>query len=107
MAELDHVAGYLAENVTALRRRRDLSQEKLAVLAQIPRSTITHMESGGGNPSLTNLCKLAAALGVSIETLLSRPRQACSLLKAADVPAERRGSEGLAAKAMRDSYNFV
>ncbi len=50
------------------------------------------MESGGGNPSLTNLCKLAAALGVSIEALLSRPRQACSLLKAADVPAERRGA---------------
>ncbi len=92
MAELDHVAGYLAENVTALRRRRDLSQEKLAALAQIPRSTITHMESGSGNPSLTNLCKLASALGVSIESLLSRPRRASSLLKREAVPVEQRSA---------------
>jgi len=92
VSELEHVSGYLAENIAALRRRRELSQEKLSELAQIPRSTITHMESGGGNPSLTNLCKLAAALGVSIETLLSRPRKACSLLKAADVPLEKRGA---------------
>ncbi len=92
MSELDHVASYLAENIATLRRRRDLSQEKLAALAQIPRSTVTHMESGGGNPSLTNLCKLAGALGVGIETLLSRPRKASSLLKREAVPVERRSS---------------
>ncbi len=92
MSELEHVSSYLAENIATLRRRRDLSQEKLAELAQIPRSTITHMESGGGNPSLTNLCKLAAALGVNIETLLSRPRRACSLLKRADVPLQSRSA---------------
>ncbi|MFV8819558.1 helix-turn-helix domain-containing protein [Haliea sp. E17] len=92
MSEHDHVAGYLAENIATLRRRRELSQEKLAELAQIPRSTITHMESGSGNPSLTNLCKLAAALGVSIETLLSRPRKASSLLKKDAVPVEKRGN---------------
>ncbi len=90
--ELQHISSYLAENIATLRRRRDLSQEKLAELAQIPRSTITHMESGGGNPSLTNLCKLAAALGVSIETLLSRPRRACSLLKRDDVPQQQRSA---------------
>lgn len=90
MEDTGQVSAYLAGNIVALRKRRELSQEKLASLAQIPRSTITHMESGSGNPSLANLCKLAAALQVSIEELLSRPRNECSLLTAAEVPVQRR-----------------
>ena len=92
MSDLDHVSAYLADNIIALRKRNDLSQEKLASKAGIPRSTLTHMESGGGNPSLTNLCKLAAALGVGIEELLSRPRNECSLLKREQVPVQKRSA---------------
>ena len=86
-----NLSGYLADNIIALRKRSELSQERLANKAGIPRSTLTHMESGSGNPSLTNLCKLAAALGVSVEELLSRPRNECSLLRAGDVPVHSRG----------------
>jgi len=39
---------------------------------------------------LTNLCTLAAALGISIEELLSRPRCHSKLLRAADVPILKR-----------------
>ena len=92
MSDLDHVSAYLADNITALRKRSELSQEKLASKAGIPRSTLTHMESGGGNPSLTNLCKLAAALGVGIEELLSRPRNDCSLLQREQVPVLKRSA---------------
>lgn len=92
MTELEHVSAYLAENITALRKRSELSQGKLADKAGIPRSTITNMESGAGNPSLTNLCKLAAALGVSIEELLSRPRNEISLLRADQVPVQQRSA---------------
>lgn len=86
MTDEASVSRYLASNLLDLRKKKNLSQDKLSELAQIPRSTITHMESGDGNPSLTNLCKLAAALGVSIEELLSRPRSDCTLLRARDVP---------------------
>ena len=92
MNDLEHVSAYLAENIITLRKRSELSQERLADKAGIPRSTITNMESGAGNPSLTNLCKLAAALGVSIEELLSRPRNETSLLKASQVPVQNRSS---------------
>ena len=88
MSESENISAYLADNIIALRKRSELSQEKLAEKAGIPRSTLTHMESGGGNPSLTNLCKLAAALGVGIEELLSRPRNECSLLRASQVPVQ-------------------
>ena len=108
MTETENVSRYLAENLTALRKRKELSQERLAERAAIPRSTITHMESGSGNPSLTNLCKLAAALGVSIEELLSRPRSDCSLLRATRVPAiERSGGSVRVHKLMPDKVRGI
>lgn len=80
---------HLAENVLALRRNRGWSQQRLADLARIPRSTLAGMESGGGNPSLNNLAAVATALHVSIEELLAKPRYASRLIAAADVPVQR------------------
>lgn len=108
MNQTDQVSAYLADNIVALRKRSELSQGKLAAKAGIPRSTLTHMESGAGNPSLSNLCKLAAALGVSIEELLSRPRDECSLLKADQVPVLRRsGGQVLVHKLMPDKVRGI
>lgn len=92
MTEDAAISRYLAQNILALRQQKNLSQQQLSQDAGIPRSTITHMESGEGNPSLSNLCKLATALNVSIEELLSRPRSACTLLKAGDVPVLSRSA---------------
>ena len=92
MSEELEVSAYLAHNLAQLRKGKNLSQAQLSQRAGIPRSTITHMESGEGNPSLANLCKLAGALNVSIEELLSRPRNACTLLKADQVPVLERSS---------------
>jgi transcriptional regulator with XRE-family HTH domain len=80
----------LAENIEALRTARGLSQAALARLAGVPRSTLTHVESGHGNPSLANLARIAASLSVSIEELLTRPRAACKLTRASELPAVRR-----------------
>ncbi len=85
----------LAENVASLRGMRGLSQKALSELAGLPRSTVTHIESGSGNPSLTNLVKLAGALQVSIEELLKAPRPECRLVKFALLPRTKRGG-GLA-----------
>lgn len=94
MATSDDTARHLAVNLQALRRSKNLSQQALAHRADMPRSTITHIESGQGNPSLGNLCRLAGALGVSIEELLTRPREQVTLLPAADVPVVRRAGGG-------------
>ena len=86
---------FLAKNLIALRRQRGLSQGQLAKIAGIPRSTLTHLESGEGNPSLQLLAKVTAGMQVSIEELLSRPRASCKLIKSSDVPRQNRG-QGLA-----------
>lgn len=104
----EHTAEYLAGNLQALRKRQGLGQEQLAGRADIPRSTLTHMESGAGNPSLNNLCKVAAALAVSIEELLSRPRSECSLLQAEDVPVlARSGGKVQVYKLMPDKVRGI
>ena len=88
MAELAH---NLSSNLTHLRTARGLTQAQLAQSAGIPRSTVTHMESGAGNPSLNNLARVAAALQVGIEALLAMPPNALR-----HVPAERLSSRARA-----------
>lgn len=79
---LDILAAHLAHNLIALRTARSLTQGELAKAAGVPRSTLTHLESGSGNPSLMNLSRLSGALQVSIEELLAPPRADCQLVKA-------------------------
>lgn len=90
MENRQQVSAYLAQNTRYLRDQKHFSQQQLADLAGIPRTTLTHLESGSGNPSLHNLIKLSAALGVGVEELLSRPRSGCVLIAAADVPVQQR-----------------
>ena len=85
------ISSYLAQNVLALRRSRKLTQASLARIAGVPRSTVTYIESGDGNPSLKNLCKISAALQVSIEVLLARPRSEVALIRAEEIRVEKRG----------------
>jgi transcriptional regulator with XRE-family HTH domain len=81
---------HLAQNIENLRGKKQLSQQQLADIAGIPRSTLTNIESGAGNPSLSNLVKISEALGVSVEELLSRPRSECTLIAADRVPVSER-----------------
>ncbi len=90
MDQISKAASHLAFNLRYLRKKKNLSQQQLAQSADLPRTTLTHMESGQGNPSLTNLVKVAAALGVGIEELLSRRRSDSVLILAKDVPVTLR-----------------
>jgi transcriptional regulator with XRE-family HTH domain len=71
----------LGESLDYLRKARGLTQEQLAKISGIPRTTLSHIESGEGNPSLTTLSKLALALGVPYEELLSAPKSSCILMR--------------------------
>ena len=61
----------LAKNIKKLRNAKDLSQEKLARLADVANNTIIKMESGENkNPTLETLQKVAKALNVSVDELI-------------------------------------
>lgn len=89
-AEFEALAKNLAHNLLELRQKRNLTQDGLAKLVGLPRSTIANLESGEGNPSLVNLAKLSGALHISIEQLLIPQRAICQLIPAANIPEQER-----------------
>jgi transcriptional regulator with XRE-family HTH domain len=86
-----NVSIFLAKNILDLRKKRNWSQKDLAEYAKVPRSTITYLESGEGNPSLQNLTRVAEALHVGVDELLSRPRNSTQLYGPRDFLIHKRG----------------
>jgi transcriptional regulator with XRE-family HTH domain len=64
----------VARNIRRLRVVRGLSQEALAVDAQIDRTYVSRLERGLENPSVAVLERLAKALSANIEELFRVPR---------------------------------
>ena len=63
----------LAENIKRIRKKKGLSQEKLARLADISNNTLVKIEMGmAKEPTITTVRKIADALEVSIDGLVGR-----------------------------------
>ena len=60
----------LGKRIRAERRKQDLTQEKLAEMANISDSFMGHIERGGRTLSIETLAKLADALNLSIEYII-------------------------------------
>lgn len=60
------------ERVRTLRNALGLSQEKLAEKAGVHRTYIGMIERGEKNITLSNIEKIASALGVSVDTLFKK-----------------------------------
>ncbi len=88
---MDKEPDRLADNIKALREARGLSQQQIAKIADIPRATWTHLESGAANPTLAVLIKVAAALQVRLDELLAPARGPARHLTADELPSRQRG----------------
>ena len=60
----------LGDNVRKIRKDRGLSQEQLALQADIDRSYISQLERDTRNVAFENILKIARALGVSLSHLV-------------------------------------
>lgn len=85
----------IARNLSNLRKNRGLSQLQVANLAGITRASVALLESGSANPTLEILLKVCRALRVSLDEFISPPRAECRLIKAVDVPVDRRSKNGV------------
>lgn len=94
MTQVDEDLTALAENLSAnlrfVRNKRNLTQGQLAKLCGVPRSTVANLETGISNPTLSVLARLARALHLSLEELLSAPRARCQLFPAGTLPVKDR-----------------
>ena len=64
---------HLNENIRALRKSLDLTQEEFASRLKIKRSLVGAYEEGRAEPRLELLCKMAELGGISVEELLHAP----------------------------------
>jgi len=60
-----------AQVLRDLRKKKDLSQEKLALIGNLDRTFISLLERGLRQPSLTTIFQLARALDISVTDLIS------------------------------------
>ncbi len=67
---MDNIIERIGLNITLLREKRGLTQEKLAELAGLHRAYIGQIERGEKNIGLKNLEKIAKALDVNIRVLV-------------------------------------
>jgi transcriptional regulator with XRE-family HTH domain len=69
MTDMDYIA--LGQRIRDLRRKRGLTQEQLAELADLSTPYVSHLERGSKKASLAVLVRLAESLGVTVDRLLS------------------------------------
>ena len=81
----------IGRNVKQLREARELTQEQMAKVAGVPRATWTNLESGHANPTVSVLHRVAGALQVTTEELLSAPRAACEFFPLGTLPTRAQG----------------
>lgn len=62
----------LGHAIREVRLESDMSQESLALLAEIDRSYLGRIERGDNNVAILPLIKIAEALGVSVEALMRK-----------------------------------
>ncbi len=87
----DDISRNLAQNIRQLRQARNLTQEQLARLSEVPRPTWSNLESGAANPTIAVLARVAAALQVPVEELISPPKAQARLYPADSIPRKQRG----------------
>lgn len=59
----------IAANIRELRKKKQVTQEKLALEANLNRAYIGYIERGERKPSVDTLAKLAKVLGVKLHEL--------------------------------------
>jgi transcriptional regulator with XRE-family HTH domain len=67
-----NLAALIGQRVLELRKDQELTQDQLADISGVPQGTISRLERGvSGDVQISTVQKLATALGVSIEGLLT------------------------------------
>lgn len=88
----EQIAANLGSNIRKLREARGLTQQQMAKISGVPRPTWANLESGAANPTLSVLIKVASALQVRVEELISPPKAWAKFYAAESLPVRRRGN---------------
>lgn len=65
----DRFLNGLSARLVELRRKANMTQEKLAEEAEIDRVALANIETGRRRPTVTTIHKIAVALGIKVEDI--------------------------------------
>jgi transcriptional regulator with XRE-family HTH domain len=91
MTTPEDFAPHLAENVRRLRESQDLTQTQLARRAGVPRATLSLLESGTGNPTLSVVLRVCQALSVRLDEALELRSLGTRVYRKDELPQRARG----------------
>jgi transcriptional regulator with XRE-family HTH domain len=91
----DRTPENLAANIKRLREQKGHTQQELAELSGVPRPTIANLESGGANPTISVLLKVADSLGATIEELVATVGARGIVHRARSLPERRKGGASI------------
>jgi transcriptional regulator with XRE-family HTH domain len=97
----------VGRNVRNMRRSRNMSQQQLASLSDIPKSTLNHIESAVSAPSIEAVESLAIALSVSVEELISGGSAKVELRKKSSMPLIRSSRGAAIYRILPDPFSGI
>ncbi|HBX14380.1 MAG TPA: XRE family transcriptional regulator [Leclercia adecarboxylata] len=94
-ADVARVSLAVANRIRNWRKEKKLSLDELSRRASVSKGMLVEIEKGAANPSIAILCKLAAALGVSVADIVnvaSEPQ--VHIIEEAAIPVLWQGEKG-------------
>ncbi|URN98724.1 helix-turn-helix domain-containing protein [Leclercia adecarboxylata] len=98
-ADVAQVSLAVANRIRNWRKDKKLSLDELSRRASVSKGMLVEIEKGAANPSIAILCKLAAALGISVADIVnvaSEPQ--VHIIEEAAIPVLWRGEKGGSAR---------
>jgi transcriptional regulator with XRE-family HTH domain len=93
----DEMNEAIARRVASLRKGGQLTFDELAARSDISKGMVVQIEQGRANPSISTLCKLAAALRVSVADLVgagNQPQKSVRVVAPGTAPVLWQGPKG-------------
>jgi len=98
-ADFSTVSEAISRRIKEYRKRCKLSFDQLSLRAGISKGMLVEIENGKANPSITMLCKISAALGISVaDIVLVDDPEPIQLIEQNDIPVLWSGPNGGSAR---------
>ncbi|MCI1024021.1 helix-turn-helix domain-containing protein [Pseudomonas putida] len=96
---VQQVSEAVAKRLREVRKQQKLSLDELARRSGVSKGMVVEIENCNANPSIAILCKISAALGLSVADVVNvASTPAARLIEATEIPTLWRGPEGGSAR---------
>ncbi|SFO12943.1 transcriptional regulator, XRE family with cupin sensor [Candidatus Pantoea varia] len=94
-ADVASVNQAVSDSIKSWRKRQKLSLDELSRRAGVSKGMLVEIEKGAANPSIAILCKVAAALGISVADIVNVSHAPDAwLIENSDMPVLWQGEQG-------------